>query len=176
MLDERKRTVLLGLAFLVLLIFSFFANTVFFEILDALFQNQLLVFSMIFMHNVIVVSLVLLGMTFYVDLVVLGFFKREKHANIVIEHPRTFAIVFAFTVLSLSILRETNIFLGRIILEALPIIFLVSAPIGLIEGYGIYLTINKTLSRTITLKDLVHIYGIFLIAAIIEVSFINLLR
>jgi len=176
MLDEKHRVVLLGLAFLILLMLSYIANTAFLNTLSVLFQNQLLVFSMIFMINLIVVSLILLGMTFYVDLVVLGFFKREKYANVVLEHPRTFAIVFALVVLFLSILRGTNLFLGRIIVEALPTIFLVSAPIGIIEGYGIYLTIRKTLSRTIAVKDLVYIYGIFLIAALIEVGVINILR
>jgi len=174
--DERNRAVLLGSAFLILLLFSYFANTVFFKTLDVMFQNQVLFFLMIFMHNVIVISLILLGMKFYVDLVVLGFFKREKYAYIVLEHPRTFAIIFAFVVLFLSILRGANLFLGRIIVEALPIIFLVSAPVGIIEGYGIYLTIKKTLSRTITVKDLVYIYGIFIIAAVVEVGFINILR
>lgn len=172
---KKRRLVLLGLAFLVLLIFSYFTNTVFFTTLNVLFQNPPLAFLMIFIHNVIVVSLVLLGMTFYVDLVVLGFFKREKYAYIVIDHSKTFAILFAFIVLFLSILRGTNFFLGGIILEALPLILLVSAPIGIIEGYGLYLTIRKTLSRTITLKDLVHIFGIFLIAAMIEIGLINLL-
>ena len=176
MLDEKYRAVLLGLAFLILLMLSYIANTAFFNTLSVMFQNQLLVFSMIFINNVIVVSLILLGMTFYVDLVVLGFFKREKYANVVLEHPRTFAIVFAIIVLFLSILRGANLFLGRIIVEALPIIFLVSAPVGIIEGYGIYLTIKKTLSRTITVKDLVYIYGIFIIAAVVEVGFINILR
>ena len=176
MFDERNRAVLLGSAFLILLLFSYFANTVFFQTLDVMFQNQVLFFLMIFMHNVIVISLILLGMKFYVDLVVLGFFKREKYAYIVLEHPRTFAIIFAFIVLFLSILRGTNLFLGTIIVEALPIIFLVSAPVGIIEGYGIYLTIKKTLSRTITVKDLAYIYGIFIIAAAVEVGFINILR
>ena len=50
-----------------------------------------------------------------------------------------------------------------------------SAPIGIIEGYGIYLTIKKTLDRTLGIKNLVFIYGIFGIAAIIEVCFINIL-
>jgi hypothetical protein len=176
MLDEKYRAVLLGLAFLILLMLSYIANTAFFNTLSVLFQNQLLVFSMIFINNVIVVSLILLGMTFYVDLVVLGFFKREKYAHVVLEHPRTFAVVFALIVLFLSILKGVNLFLGRIIVEALPIIFLVSAPIAIIEGYGIYLTIRKTLSRTMAVKDLVRIYGIFLIAALIEVGFISILR
>jgi hypothetical protein len=75
----------------------------------------------------------------------------------------------------LSILRGATLFLGEIIVEALPAIFLVSAPIGIIEGYGIYLTIKKTLDRTLNVKNLVFIYGIFVIAAIIEVCFINIL-
>jgi len=175
MLNEKYRAVLLGLAFLFLLFSSYIANTTFFNTFNVLFQNQLLVFSIIFINNVIVVSLILLGMTFYVDLVVLGFFKREKYANVVLEHPRIFAVVFAVIVLFLSILKGANLFLGRIIVEALPTIFLVSTPIGIIEGYGIYLTIRKTLGRTIAVKDLVRIYGIFLIAALIEVAFINVL-
>lgn len=173
--DEKNRVVLIGSAFLILLVFSYFANIVFFETLHAILQNQLWGFAMIFIHNIIVVSLILLGMTFYVDLVVFGFFKREKYAYVVLEHPKTFAIVFAFMILLLSILRGANIFLGSIIIEVLPLIFLVSAPIGIIEGYGIYLTIKKTLSRTIAAKDLVYIYGIFLIAAALEVGFINIL-
>ncbi len=175
MVDEKYRPVFLGLAFLTLLLFSYIANTSFFNSLSILFQNQPLVFAMIFMNNIIVASLILLGMTFYVDLVVLGFFKREKYANVVLEHPRIFAVVFAFIVLSLSILRGANLFFGRIIIEALPAIFLVSAPIGIIEGYGVYLTIRKTLSRTITVRDLAYIYGIFLIAALIELGLINTL-
>lgn len=176
MLGEKRRALFLGLAFLILLVLSSVANATFFNTLSSMFENQLLVFSIIFANNAIVVSLVLLGMTFYVDLVVLGFFKKEKHANVVLEHPRIFAVVFAFIVLFLGILRGADIFLGRIIVEALPTILLVSAPIGLVEGYGIYLTIRKTLSRTMTIKDLGCIYGIFLVAALIEVCFINILR
>lgn len=175
MVDEKYRAAFLGLAFLTLLLFSYIANTAFLNSLSILFQNRLLVFVMIFMNNIIVVSLILLGMNFYVDLVVLGFFKREKYANVVLEHPRIFAAVFAFIVLSLSILRGANLFFGRIIIEALPAIFLASAPIGIIEGYGVYLTIGKTLSRTITVRDLVYIYGIFLIAALIEICLMNVL-
>jgi len=173
--DKRKRAILLGLAFTILLLLSYFANMTFFKTLNALFQNQVLVFLMIFIHNLIVVSLILVGMTFYVDLVVSGFFKREKYAYVVLDHPRIFAIVFAFIVLFLSILRGATLFLGEIIVEALPAIFLVSAPIGIIEGYGIYLIIKKTLDRTLNVKNLVFIYGIFVIAAIIEVCFINIL-
>jgi hypothetical protein len=113
-------------------------------------------------------------MTFYVNLVLSNFFRREKYGNIVLEHPRTFALIFTVIIIFLSILRGGSL-LGGINLEELPLILLMSAPIGIVEGYGIYLTIKKTLSREISTKDLIYIYGIFLFAAIMEVGFINLL-
>ena len=181
MVDAKKQTALLGLAFLLLLLISSFENTVFFQMSSDVLknlsgiQNQALAVGVLFLHNIIVISLILLGMTFYVNLVVLNFFKREKHADIVLEHPRTFALVFTLVIILLSILRGSTILYGGISVEALPLILLVSAPIGIVEGYGIYLTIKKTLSRTMSMKDLAYIYGIFFIAAVMEVGFINLL-
>lgn len=174
-LNEKNRVVLLGLTFLFFLMMSYVANTAFFNVFDALFQNQLLVFSMIFINNIIVASLILLGMTFYVDLVVLGFFKKEKYANVVLDHPRAFAGAFAFIVLFISIFRGIDFFLGQFVVKVLPAIFLVSAPMVILEGYGIYVTIQKTLSRAITMKSLVQIYGLFFIAALVEVGLINVL-
>ncbi len=78
-------------------------------------------------------------------------------------------------IIFVSILRGSTLIFGGINIEALPQILLLSAPIGIIEGYGIYLTIKNTFSRAISMKDLVYIYGLFLIAAVIEVGFINLL-
>jgi hypothetical protein len=176
MLNEKYRVPLLGLTFLFLLMVSYYANTVFFNAFRALFQNQLLVFLMIFINNVIATAMIWLGMTFYVELVVHDYFKREKYAMVVLEHPRAFASVFTVIVLFVSLLRGTEFFLGRIVVEALPTIFLVSAPMGILEGCGVYLTIQKTLSRAIAVRDLVYIYGLFLIAALIEVGLINIIR
>jgi len=175
MYTQKKRTILIGFAFLICLMFSYYENTIFFNMLNALSQNQFLFFLMIFINNVTVVSLVLLGMTFYVNLVVSDFFKREKYAYVVLQHPRTFAIIFAFVVLFLSILRGVNFLFGRIVVEALPSFLMLSTPIGIIEGYGIYITIEKTLSRKMSMKNLTCIYGIFLIAAVVEVTLIALL-
>ena len=175
MLDERRRLMLLGLAFLILLILSYFENVIFFQTLNTLFLNQLLAFFMVFVHNITVISLILLGMTFYVNLVVQGFFKGQKHEHVVLEHPGTFAIVFTILIVFLSILRGSTLIFGEIMVDELPKILLASVPIGIVEGYSIYLTIKKTLSRTISLKDLAYIYGIFFIAAVVEVGFINLL-
>jgi hypothetical protein len=179
-LDAKKTTVLLGLAFIFFLALSYVGNMFFFSIVGDVLApralvNQILAVVMLFTNNVLVISLILLGMTFYVNLVILEFFRREKYADIVLEHPRTFAIVFTIMILFLSILRGSNLIYGGISIEVLPIILLISVPIGIVEGYGIYLTIKKTLSREMTMKSLVYIYVIFLIAAIIEVGFINLL-
>ncbi len=167
-------TALQGLAFVILLAVSYLENTIFFSILGQVLANQLFAVGMLFIHNVLVISLVLLGMTFYVNLV-LNFFRKDKYERAVLEHPRTFALMFTIMIILLSILRTSNLLHNGIVVEALPLILLISAPIAIIEGYGIYLTIKKTLSRNMSMKDLVYIYGIFLIAAIIEVSFINVL-
>lgn len=174
-MDPKRTTALLGLAFLIFLALSYFENLFFFSVVGDITQNQFLAVIMLFVHNILVVSLIMLGMTFYVNLVLLNFFKREKYSHIVLEHPGTFATAFTIMILFLSILRGAIIIYGRISIEDLPAILLISAPMGIIEGYGIYLTIKKTLSRTMSMKDLAFIYGIFFIAAIIEVGFINLL-
>jgi len=175
-MGERRYTTLLGLTFLIFLVLSYFENVIFFRTVSILFQNQFLAFLMIFIHNITVISLILLGMTFYVNLVVLNFFKREKYAHVLLEHPRIFAIIFTIMIIVVSILRGSTLIFGGISVEALPTILLVSAPIGIIEGYGIYLTIKKALSRTLSIKDLTYIYGIFFVAALIEIFFINLLN
>lgn len=174
-MDAKRNTLLIGLAFIVLLASAYVENMIFFGVVGDILSNQLLSLVMLFIHNVLAVSLILLGMNFYVNLVVSDFFKREKYAYIVLEHPRTFAIVFTAMVLFLSILREASL-LGGVKVEDLPLILLVSTPMAIVEGYGIFLTIKKTLNRTMSMKDLAYIYGIFFIAAIIEVGFINLLR
>lgn len=173
-MNAKKNTILIGLAFIVLLALAYVENMIFFSVVGDILSNQLLSLVMLFIHNILAISLILLGMTFYVNLVVSDFFKNEKYAYIVLEHPRTFAMVFTVMILFLSILREGSL-LGGVSIEALPFILLMSAPMAIVEGYGIYLTIKKTLSRAMSMKDLAYIYGIFFIAAIIEVGFINLL-
>ena len=167
--------VLLGLAFVSLLGFSYVENQFFFSILSDVLQNQFLAVGMLFLHNVLVVSMILIGMTFYVNLVVLNFFKREKYADVVILHPKIFGAVFACMIVFVSILRGATLINGGVSLETLPLILLVSSPVGIIEGYGIYLTIKKTLSRTMTIQTLAYIYSVFLLASVVEVGFIHLL-
>ncbi len=174
-MDAKRSTALLGLAFVVLLGLSYAENLFFFGTLGNVLQNQFLAVAMLFAHNVLVVSLILLGMTFYVNLVVLNFFKREKYADVILTHPRSFALIFACMIVFLSILRGATLIYGGVNFEALPLILLISAPVGIIEGYGIYLTIKKTLSRTMTMKNLIYIYGVFFLASVMEVGFINLL-
>ena len=174
MSQGKTRTVLLGLAFLFFLALAYVENIFFFQMLSNVLSNSFLAVAMLFIHNVLVVSLIMLGMTFYVNLVLSDFFKNEKHADVVLDHPRTFALIFTLMIVFLSILRGSSL-LGGIKVEVLPLVLLISAPTGIVEGYGIYLTIKKTLSRAMSTKDLAYIYGIFFIAAIIEVAFINLL-
>jgi hypothetical protein len=172
-LDSKKYTAFLGLAFIGLLALAYAENLFFYSILGEVLRNVLLAVAMLFLHNILVVSLILLGMTFYVNLVVLNFFKNDKHADVIISHPRTFALVFSFIVVFLSILRGANMTQGGVNLEVLPLILLISTPIGIVEGYGIYLTIKRTLSRTMSMRSLAAVYGVFFVASIMEVAFIN---
>jgi len=177
-LDAKKNTALLGVAFLDFFGVGVRGEPVFLHILGDILQNQLLAVGILFLHNVLVVSLILLGMTFYVNLVILKFFKREKHADVIITHPRSLASVFACLIVFLSILLGATIINGGITLENLPLILLIlliSAPVGIVEGYGVYLTIKKTLGRIMSMRGLSFIYGVFLVASIMEVGFINLI-
>ena len=171
----KKNTALLGLTFVILLGLSYAENRFFFSFLSVVLQNQLLAVGMLFLHNVLVVSLILIGMKFYVNLVVNNFFKHDKFADVVISNPGIFTAIFACMIVFLSILRGATLINGGVKIETLPLILLVSTPVGIIEGYGIYLTIKKTLSRTMTMKALASIYGVFLLASIVEVGFIHLL-
>jgi hypothetical protein len=167
---------MLGVSFAVLLALSSIENTLLFQNVNATFftENPLLAVGILFMNNVLVASLILVGMTFYVGLV-LNFFVRGRYERIVLEYPKTFALVFSVMILFLSILRGASILQGGVNVQALPMILLVSAPVGIVEGYGIYLTLKKTLGRTMSMRGLAFIYGIFFFAAILEVAFTSLL-
>ena len=76
-MNQKKRTVILGLVFLGLLTFAYVENTSLFGSIGNVFLNWPLAVLFVFVHNVLVVSLILLGMTFYVGLV-LNFFPQRK--------------------------------------------------------------------------------------------------
>jgi hypothetical protein len=116
---------------------------------------------MLFMHNGLAVSMIPIDIMFYFNLVVLNFFEQEKHANVLISHLKILAAVFACIIIFLSILRGTILINGIVTLETFSLILQVSAPVGTIEGYGVYLTIKKTRSRAMTMKALAYIYDVF---------------
>jgi hypothetical protein len=174
MTPSKKRTTLLGVTLLAFLALAYVENRAFFEYSGSLFSRPLLAVVVVFVHNVLVVSLILLAMTFYVELV-LSFFKPRKYEYIVLQHPRVFALVFTCMIILLSIFRASTIVYGSVALDGLAVVLLLSLPNGIIEGYGIYLTIKKTLGRSMRMKDLLAIYLLFLIAAVVEVGFVQLL-
>ncbi|MEA2090194.1 MAG: hypothetical protein U9O89_05495 [Thermoproteota archaeon] len=175
-MNEKQKTVVLGLIFLFFLVLAYVENTFFFSYLTSVFSKSspVLAVAVVFVHNVLVVSLILLSMTFYVNLV-LTFFPKRKHNYIVLEHPRIFALVFTVMILVLSIFRASTLVYGRVEIGMLGWILLISTPNGLIEGYGIFLTLKKTFKRNMRMKDLAFIYSLFFAAAVLEVSFIQLL-
>ena len=174
-MNHKKRTVILGLVFLLLLVFAYVENSSFFGSLGDVFSNPPLAVLFVFVHNVLVVSLILLGMTFYVGLV-LNFMPQRKTEYVVLHNPRIFAFVFTLMIIFISILRASMLVYGQVFVDTLALVILLSTPNAIIEGYGIFQTIEKTLKRKMTMKALVGIYTIFFVAALIEVGYVHLLK
>ena len=174
-MNPKKRTVIFGLVFLLLLFFAYAENSSFFGTVGDVFSNVALAVFFIFVHNVLVVSMILLGMTFYVGLV-LNFMSKNEADYVILDNPRIFSFIFTVMVIFISILRASTLVYGKVFVETLFLIILLSTPNAIIEGYGIFQTIERTLKRNITTKALVGIYLLFLIAAIIEVGYVYLLR
>lgn len=168
--NKTRRTIILGLVFLLCLALAYVENMLFFTYLADIFSNPLLSMVTIFIHNVLVVSLIIVAMTFYVNFV-LTFLPKRRYGYVVLEHPRLFAFIFTTMILVISILRTSNIVHGKVFIETLALVILVSAPNGIIEGYGIFQSIKKTLKRNMTMKDLAIIYFIFLVAAVLEIGY-----
>jgi len=172
--NEAKRTVVLGAVLLLCLVLAYIENVSFFNYLRDAFSSPPIAVLLVFIHNMLAVSLILVGMTFYVGFV-LTFMRKRKYEYVVLEHPRIFAFVYTVMILLISIFRTSMLLYGQVFVETLPLVVLLSAPNGIIEGYGIFQTIEKTLKRTMTMKDLAIIYVLFFVAAVIEVGYIQLL-
>lgn len=173
--SSRKKAIIYGLAFLAFLAFAYGVNVAFYNSLREIFANPVFAVLMVFVHNVLAVSLIIVGMAFYVEYVVSALSKRRKIELVVLEHPKTFAVTFTILVLLMSILRASTMLYGQVVVSNLAIIVLLSLPNGIVEGYGIFLSILKTLKKELTIKDLGVIYCLFFIAAVIEIGFVELL-
>jgi hypothetical protein len=165
---------MLGLVFVILLILAYIENGTFFGSVGNVFLNPLLAILFVFVHNVLVVSLILLGMTFYVG-IVLNFMFERKEEYVLINNPSIFAFVFTLIIIFISILRVSMLVYGQILFNSLPLFLILSTPNGIIEGYGIFQTIKKTLQRRMTIKILGGIYLVFFVAALVEVGYVTLL-
>ena len=174
-MNPKRRTIILGCVFIFFLAFAYIENTYFLSYAKDIFLNPLLAVAMVFLHNVIVVSLVIIGMSFYVEFV-LTFLPKRDMEYAVLHHPRLFAIIFTAIILTVSILRASTFLHGQIVIDLIAIIMLVSLPHGIVEAYGIYKSIHTTLTNNLTNKALATIYLIFLLAAILEVGFVQALH
>ncbi len=168
------RAALLGLVFLFFLLLSYIENVSFFNYIQDIFQNIPLAMILVFIHNLLAISLIILGMAFYVEFV-LAFLPEREIERVVLRHPRIFALAFTIIILFVSILRTSTLLQGQIAINTLALVILFSLPYGLVEGYGIFRSIEKTLGRKLTFRDLAIVYSIFFFAAIFEVGFVHIL-
>jgi len=174
-MDEgKKKTVTLGLVFLFFLALSYIENTSFFVYIRDSFTNPPFAIPLVFIHNVLAISLIILAMAFYVE-IVLAFMPKRRIEYVVLQNPEVFAVVFTVMIILISILRASTLVRGQVDVNTLALVILLSMPNGLVEGYGIFQAIKKTLKKTLAMRDLVIIYSIFLIAAVIEVGFVQAL-
>jgi hypothetical protein len=172
--NGKKRTVILGIIFLAFLLLAYIENTSFFVYIRDSFANPPLAVILVFIHNLLAVSLTILGMSFYVE-IVLTFMPKRKIEYVVLHNPTVFAAVFTVMILIISILRASTLMKGAVDIATLALVILISVPNALVEGYGIFQAIKRTLSKKLTLQGLGAIYLIFFAAAVVEVSFVQLL-
>jgi len=172
--ERKKRTVILGLVFLFFLLVAYVENTSFFAYIQESFTNPPVAVVLVFIHNVLAISLIILGMAFYVE-IVLTFMPKRKIEYVVLENPHVFAAVFTAMILLISILRASTLVRGQVDVDTLALVMLLSLPNGLVEGYGIFQAIKKTLKKTLAMRDLALTYAVFFIAAVIEVGFAQVL-
>jgi len=170
----KKRTTVLGVVLLFFLLLAYVENTSFFVYIRDSFTNPPLAVLLVFIHNVLAVSLIILAMAFYVE-IVLTFMPKRKIEYVVLQNPTVFAVVFTIMILAISIFRASTLMKGEVYIGSLALVILVSAPNALVEGYGIFQAIKRTLSKNLTLRGLGAIYFIFFLAAAVEVGFIQLL-
>jgi len=170
----KKRTVVLGLVFLFFLTLSYVENTSFFVYIRDSFVNPPLAVVLVFVHNVLVISLIILAMSFYVG-IVLSFMPKRKIEYVIVENPEIFALVFTVMIILISVLRASTLVRGQVDVNTLVLVILLSLPNGLVEGFGIFQAIKKTLRRALQTRDLAIIYAIFFVAAVVEVGFVQAL-
>jgi len=173
-MTPKEKTVILGCIFLSVLVAGYFENMFFLGFANQIFAQPPVAIGMVFLHNVITISLVILGMTFYVELITAFPPKRETE-RVVLTHPRLFAVIFTAIMLFVSILRTSTLLGGQITVNLVSIIMLAVLPHGIIEAFGIYTAIHKTLTKRLTNINLTAIYLLFLLAAFIEIGFVRVL-
>jgi len=167
-MGPERRTIILGGVFILFLVLAGIVENMFFlDYVKHIFVNPPLAITVVFLHNVIAVSLIIIGMTFYVEFV-LTFIGEE---DAVLHHPRLFAIFFTAIILTVSIVKVGTLLPGQIVISPISIITYASLPHGIVEFYGIYQSIHKTLKKSLTIRGLAIIYLIFFFATILEVGF-----
>ena len=170
----KKHTIMLGIVFLFFLALSYVENTSFFVYIRDSFANPPLAVPLVFIHNVLAISLIILAMAFYVG-IVMTFMPKRKIEYVIVDNPEIFAAVFTIVIILISVLRASTLVHGEVDVSTLALVILLSLPNGLVEGYGIFQAIKKTLKKTLAMRDLVEIYAIFFIAAVVEVGFVQAL-
>ncbi|MBS7637767.1 hypothetical protein KEJ49_02595 [Candidatus Bathyarchaeota archaeon] len=173
--NKKVRTTILGCVFAFFLALAYLENISFLRYVNYVLSIPPFAVTMFFIHNIIAVSLIIIGMSFYVDFVP-AFLPKRDIDYVVLNHPRIFALAFTIIILTVSVLRVYRFHYGFLLMNLTQILMLLSLPHGILEAFGIYRAIYKTLKGELTNRVLAEIYMIFLLAAILEVGFLQVLK
>jgi len=171
-LDVRWKAALQGLVSLTILALLYVENVYSFPLLGGVLRRWPLAIAVLFSHNAFTVSAIMLCMSFYTNLKALMLFKGDKYGGAALRHPGAFSAAFAVVIIFTSLFRGAS--LANAQLQDAPTILLVSLPVMVMEGYGLYLAVKSVLTKNVKAKTLLHVYTVFFTAAIVEASLIAL--
>ena len=160
-----RNAVLLGLALAALIILVRFESGALFSSAPmVLCSGPLAAAALIFAHNSLAATVVLVGMGFYAALTDILPEKLVRRERLIRERARPFSAALA----ALILLNSLRAGLFAITLNVLPLLL----PIAALEGYGLYLAALFPLKGRITAANLVKVYAVFLVGAILEAALI----
>ena len=162
----KLRLVLLGVAFLALITFTYFETRAFIASAFWIIQTGAMMALFIFAHNSLAATALLVGMWFVATSSEVIPARYRGRDDILLKHPRALATFFSvFLVLQSSVVWGVP-FDVRAIAYCLPV--------ASMEVYGVYLAVLTGLRGCTSLRGVASVYSVFMVGAAVETAIILL--
>jgi len=172
-LEFRRKVALQGLASFAAITLLYVESVYSLPFLVGVLNIWPLALATIFSHNAFAASAIMLCMIFCTNLTALFKERKCRGAALALRHPGAFSAAFAAVVVLTSLLRGAG--LANAQLQDIPTMALISLPVMVMEGYGLYLAVKNVLTKNVRAKTLLQVYTVFFAAAAVEASLITLL-